>query len=111
MFSPPSAMAVISSLPENPVLGGSDYVCLGNNTQITPSTNGTWTSSDTTILKVSNLGLVQGLAFGTAQLTYQRNTDGCSSQVDFMYLKIPRRQPSEKLFNLLVLLHRVVSIY
>ncbi|MBK7525353.1 MAG: hypothetical protein IPI53_14705 [Saprospiraceae bacterium] len=88
-FSPPSAMAVISSLPENPVLGGSDYVCLGNNTQITPSTNGTWTSSDTTILKVSNLGLVQGLAFGTAQLTYQRNTDGCSSQVDFYVFENP----------------------
>lgn len=88
-FSPPSAAVIINPLPTNPVLGGSDYVCLGNNTFLTPSTNGSWTSSDTSIIKINNSGLVQGLSTGTGQLTYQRAADGCISVIDFDVLPNP----------------------
>ncbi len=58
---------------------GSDDICVGSTTQLSPSTGGLWTSSNYTVLNVSNSGLVTGVGAGTATLTFQDSTTNCYS--------------------------------
>ncbi|MBK8622860.1 MAG: Ig-like domain-containing protein [Saprospiraceae bacterium] len=62
---------------------GSDNICVGNTSSVTPVTGGTWSSSNTTIATVTNAGLVNGIAPGTVNLTYTRTSDGCANSVPF----------------------------
>ncbi|MBK8820606.1 MAG: Ig-like domain-containing protein [Saprospiraceae bacterium] len=78
-ISPSSGNVVINAIPSLPVLGGATSVCVGSTANVTPSTNGTWTSGNGGIATVSNSGLVTGIAAGTVTLTYTRTSDGCSN--------------------------------
>ncbi len=56
-------------------------VCLGNTIQLTvsPSSVGTWASSNNAIATISNTGLVSTLAAGNVTFTYTNTTTGCVS--------------------------------
>ena len=54
-------------------------ICIGNTTQLTPSTGGTWLSSNPAIASVSNSGLVTALAVGPVTFTFTSTVTGCSS--------------------------------
>ncbi|MBK8820605.1 MAG: Ig-like domain-containing protein [Saprospiraceae bacterium] len=86
-ISSASANVTINSVPGTPVLGGPSEVCIGQTANVTPSTNGTWTSSNSSIATVTNSGLVNGLAAGTINLTYTRTSDGCSNSKPFSIYK------------------------
>jgi hypothetical protein len=79
----PSSNVVINASVAPPVLGGSTTVCIGSTSNVTPATNGTWTSSNTSVATITNAGLVNGLAAGTTTLTYTRTSDGCTNTVVF----------------------------
>ena len=60
-------------------LDGNNIVCIGGNTQMSPSTGGTWSSSDPAVATIDNNGLVLGLAVGDVTFTYTSFTSGCTS--------------------------------
>ena len=58
---------------------GPTTICIGENTNITPSTGGIWTSSDDAIATINNSGLITGVAAGKVVFTYSDGTTGCDS--------------------------------
>ena len=56
---------------------GDSIICVGITTNVTPTSGGTWTSSNATVATVSQAGLVTGVSNGIAHLSYITNT-GCS---------------------------------
>jgi hypothetical protein len=56
---------------------GDSILCVGNTTSVSPTSGGTWTSSNSTVVTVSQAGLVTGVSNGIARLSYVTNT-GCS---------------------------------
>ena len=72
-----SGSVVINAVPTAPILAGATAVCVASTANVTPSTAGTWTSSQPAFATVSNAGVVTGVAVGTAVLTYTRTSDGC----------------------------------
>ncbi len=61
----------------NVAITGSDDVCIGSTTNLTPTSGGTWTSSADTVATVTNGGLVTGISTGTVTLVYQHATTMC----------------------------------
>jgi gliding motility-associated-like protein len=55
---------------------GPNTICVGQTTNLSPSTDGFWTSSDTSVATVDNIGVVTGVGVGTATFTF---TNGCHS--------------------------------
>ncbi|MFZ1703296.1 MAG: Ig-like domain-containing protein [Saprospiraceae bacterium] len=78
-----SANVVINAVPTIPTLGGASAVCVGLTANVTPSTAGTWLSSNSSVATITNVGLVSGLAAGSVTLTYTRTADGCVNTKPF----------------------------
>jgi hypothetical protein len=74
---------VINAIPGAPILGGSTSVCIGSTANVTPSTGGTWTSSNPAIATITNAGLVTGVTAGTVTLTFTQTSTGCSNTMSF----------------------------
>lgn len=66
---------------EKPIVSitGATSVCLGFSTTISPTTGGTWVSSNTNVATVTNSGVVTGIAPGTATFVYTLNATNCVS--------------------------------
>ena len=56
-------------------------MCIGETTQLLPSTGGTWVSSDPAIASVTSGGEVQGLSAGVTTFRFTSSTTGCSSEL------------------------------
>ncbi len=54
-------------------------LCAGATANVTPSTGGTWSSSNNAIATVTNAGVVSGVAAGSATLTFTDTVTGCSN--------------------------------
>ena len=89
-----------SSQPSDPVLvygrpqittTGPTLTCVGAITSVTPTTGGTWTSSDTGIATITNSGVITGIAPGVVRFTYTEDQSGCSSQESepFTIVEVP----------------------
>ncbi|MFT4534840.1 MAG: hypothetical protein ACJA1A_001858 [Saprospiraceae bacterium] len=63
---------------------GSDTICVGSFTQLTPQAGGTWNELDGAIASVTAGGLVEGLADGTAGFQFLDNASGCLSDTIFV---------------------------
>lgn len=65
----------------NPVTSftGPSSICVGSTTTVTPTTAGTWSSSNPAVATITNAGLVTGISAGTAQLVYTQTATGCQS--------------------------------
>jgi hypothetical protein len=62
-----------------PTVTASSSVCVGSSITLTPTTGGTWSSSDTTKATVTNAGVVTGVAAGSATFTFLNTTTNCSA--------------------------------
>lgn len=58
---------------------GASSICPGTTTTLSPTTGGTWVSSNTGVATVSSAGVVTGVASGNATFTFTNSTNGCSS--------------------------------
>ncbi len=72
-----TALVVVNPLPD-PIVGADD-ICVGSATTMTDATPfGTWSSSDVTTATIGSAsGVVTGVGFGTATLSYTLLTTGC----------------------------------
>ncbi len=61
-----------------PVTSGADQICVGEQTNVFPTTGGTWTSSDPSIATVDNDGTVTGVSPGSV-VFYYTEAGGCQS--------------------------------
>ncbi len=76
--SNPSSSIQIKTKPSITILG-SDEVCAGFTTNLSPSVGGIWTSSNTAIATISNTGLVFGVGPGVVTFSFRENGSGCNS--------------------------------
>jgi trimeric autotransporter adhesin len=83
-----SGSAIIQQVAA-PVIGGATQVCIGLTANVTPSTGGTWSSSNTGVATVTNGGVVTGVSAGTSTLTFTNTTSGCSNTVLFTVNPLP----------------------
>lgn len=57
---------------------GPSYICVGNETKLSPQTGGIWTTDNIVVASVENSGLVTGLSAGSAQFIFLAD-NGCFS--------------------------------
>lgn len=74
----PSSVVTVNPKPAVNITGPST-ICVGANTSLSPTTGGTWTSSNTGIATVSNAGVVTGVGFGNVTFTFTSAATGCVS--------------------------------
>ncbi len=58
---------------------GSDEICVGFTTTLSPSTGGTWSGNDPAIGSVNNAGLATGISPGTVNFSFRSTSTGCIS--------------------------------
>ncbi|HLO52977.1 MAG TPA: Ig-like domain-containing protein [Saprospiraceae bacterium] len=58
---------------------GANHVCIGNTTNLSPTTGGTWVSNDPTIASITNAGVVTGIMSGAATFSFTETSTGCTS--------------------------------
>jgi gliding motility-associated-like protein len=69
----------VNPSPTINVPAGDDEICIGETVTITPTSGGTWSSSDPSVATITNGGVVDGISAGTANMTFTDGTTGCSS--------------------------------
>jgi uncharacterized protein YjdB len=69
----------ISVVDRPTVTNGAPSICVGFTTQLTPTTGGTWQSSNGGIATVANNGLVTGVGVGMVTFTFTSTLTGCTS--------------------------------
>ena len=60
---------------------GSDILCIGGSSSMTPSTGGTWTSTNTSVATITPDGNITALAQGIARFVYTDAATGCQSEL------------------------------
>ena len=77
-----------SSLPTEPLtvyerpavsLTGPNTICVGQTTNVTPSSGGFWTSDNSPVAPISNNGLITGISAGKTQFRFTFTPTGCTS--------------------------------
>jgi uncharacterized protein YjdB len=58
---------------------GATSICVGTTTTLTPTSGGTWTSSNSSVATVNNSGIVTGLAPGVVSFFFTETSTGCTS--------------------------------
>lgn len=76
--SSPTLEIEVYPKPEAMITGPST-ICAGGTTMLTPSSGGTWSSSNPGIATVTNKGLVTAISAGTVTFIYTKTQTGCSS--------------------------------
>ena len=71
-----TSLITINALPT--VNAPSSSLCLGSTMTLSPTTGGTWVSSNSAVATVTNGGLVTGVTTGTASFTFTETSTGCS---------------------------------
>jgi len=69
---------IVNSLPTVSITGATT-ICVTSTTQLSPTTGGTWASSDDVIATVTSTGLVTGVSAGSATFTFTDGTTNCSN--------------------------------
>jgi gliding motility-associated-like protein len=74
----PITKTVTVTVAPPPVVNAPTAVCVGNTVTLSPTTGGTWVSSNTAIATVTNAGVVTGVSAGSVTFTFT-STAGCSA--------------------------------
>lgn len=77
---------VVKPLPVVSITG-TNPICQGLTTTLSPSTGGTWISNSPAIASVNNAGLVTGLTPGMATFTFTEIATGCSATTGVLTVK------------------------
>ena len=62
-----------------PVVSAGPSVCVGSTITLSPTTGGTWTSSNNSKATVTNAGIVTGVSTGSVDFSYSNSTTGCNA--------------------------------
>ena len=76
--SSPNPSFSVLPLP-TPTYIGPTAICINSNTYLSPSSGGTWISTDTTVATITNGGVVTGVGVGTVRFIFTNSSTGCTS--------------------------------
>jgi hypothetical protein len=64
-----------------PIIGnpGTLQICVGENTSISPSTGGSWTSTNASVASITDEGVITGIIAGSSTFIFTSQATGCSS--------------------------------
>jgi large repetitive protein len=62
-----------------PIVSAPESVCVGSTVVLSPTTGGTWISSNTSVATVTDAGVVSGVSAGSATFTFTNSITGCSA--------------------------------
>jgi len=62
-----------------PVVSAGPTVCVGSTITLSPTTGGTWTSSNNSKATVTNAGIVTGVSTGSVNFSFTNSTTGCNA--------------------------------
>ncbi|MFT6333932.1 MAG: putative repeat protein (TIGR01451 family) [Halioglobus sp.] len=68
---------IVNPSPE--ITSGAPKICVGEKTNLFPSTGGTWTSDDPSVATINNNGLATGVSPGIVRFSFTDATTGCTS--------------------------------
>ena len=74
-----SRTAVVATVNPLPIVSAPASVNVGSTITLSPTTGGTWTSSNNLVATVTNAGVVTGVSAGTATFTFTNTLTGCSA--------------------------------
>jgi hypothetical protein len=86
--SDPSASITVLPLPTVGI-AGSDSICIGNTTTLSPTTGGTWANSNPAVANATNGGAVTGVSPGIARFIFTETTLGCQSLATPILMVMP----------------------
>jgi hypothetical protein len=69
---------------------GSDSICIGSLSSLSPGSSGAWSSSNDAVATVSNNGTITAISSGAATFTYTQTSTGCSSLPTAPLTVLPR---------------------
>ncbi len=75
-----STIAITVTSESTPVFAGPDVICIGDTSYITPSTGGTWESTNINVATITNNGMIIGAGQGTSRFRFTNSTTGCISE-------------------------------
>jgi gliding motility-associated-like protein len=75
----PLSKTVTVTVNAPPAVSAAATVCVGNTITLSPTTGGTWVSSNLAIATVTNAGVVTGVSAGPVTFTFTNTATGCSS--------------------------------
>jgi uncharacterized protein YjdB len=61
------------------MITGDEEICPGLTSQLSPSSGGTWTSSNSSVATVNNEGIIAGISDGMVVFTFTESATGCNS--------------------------------
>ncbi|RYE20431.1 MAG: hypothetical protein EOP51_17835, partial [Sphingobacteriales bacterium] len=70
--------SVVITITPLPTVSAGPAVCVGSSMTLSPTTGGTWSSSNNLIATVTNAGVVTGVAAGSVSFTFTQTSTGCS---------------------------------
>ena len=62
-----------------PLVSAGPSVCVGSTITLSPTTGGTWTSSNSSKATVTNAGVVTGVSSGSVNFSFSNSTTGCNA--------------------------------
>ena len=74
-----SVIVTVNNTAPTVSITGSASICAGQTTTLAPTSGGTWTSSNSGLATVTNLGVVTGVAAGSPTFTFTQTATGCSN--------------------------------
>jgi len=80
-------LITVNPIPDVNAITGVANACVGATSSLAnTSANGVWSSSNTQIATVNNLGVVSGVAAGTSNITYTITDGGCSASATIPFV-------------------------
>lgn len=71
---------ITAEFNNSPIISGEQDLCLGGTLSLSPSTGGTWTSSNPAIASITNSGVITGLTLGSVTFIFTDGSTGCSTE-------------------------------
>ena len=87
--SDPSSPLIIHALPQV-YIDGPGEICIGDDSQLSPSTGGTWSSLNPSIASISPDGNIIGGSSGIAYFVYTNSATGCNSDSTINITVLPK---------------------
>ena len=91
--------AIVATVNALPVVSAPVSVNVGSTVTLSPTSGGTWTSSDQSIAMVTDAGVVTGLSAGTATFTFTDTITGCSATTSSITVTATTNTPCIYLCN------------
>ncbi|MFZ1703295.1 MAG: hypothetical protein WAT79_03055 [Saprospiraceae bacterium] len=81
---------VVVNQPPQLALNGPSLICIGQTTNLVPTTGGSWIPLSPTIAGINNNGLVNGLSAGLASFRFVESVTGCAAELNNIVTVNPR---------------------